>query len=79
MYLPTNTLLQEGKYRIIEKIGQGGFGIAYKAYHQLLNKTVCIKEFFYTNSFIKQLVISLIGYSKTALTNLLDDSIFAFL
>lgn len=49
MHLPTNTFLQGNKYKIIEKIGQGGFGIAYKAHHLLLDKTVCIKEFFYSD------------------------------
>lgn len=49
MQLPSNTLLQGGKYKIIEKIGQGGFGIAYKAYHQGLQSEVCIKEFFFSD------------------------------
>ena len=49
MHLPTNTLLHGGKYKIIEKIGQGGFGIAYKANHELLNRVVCIKEFYYSD------------------------------
>ena len=47
MELPSNTLLQNGKYKIIQKIGQGGFGIAYKAYQQGLQREVCIKEFFF--------------------------------
>lgn len=47
MELSPNTLLQDGKYKIIEKIGQGGFGIAYLAHHQGLQNKVCIKEFFY--------------------------------
>jgi len=47
MELPSNTLLQSGKYKIIKKIGQGGFGIAYKAYQQGLQRDVCIKEFFF--------------------------------
>ena len=47
MHLPTKTSLQGGKYKIIDKIGQGGFGIAYKARHELLNKVVCVKEFYY--------------------------------
>ncbi len=49
MHLPSNTLLQGGKYKIIDKIGQGGFGIAYKAYHQGLQCEVCIKEFFFSD------------------------------
>lgn len=49
MELPSNTLLHNGKYRIIQKIGQGGFGIAYKANQVSLNRIVCIKEFFFSD------------------------------
>jgi len=49
MELPSNTLLQNGKYKIIQKIGQGGFGIAYKASAEHLKKDVCIKEFFFSD------------------------------
>ncbi len=49
MQLSSQTLLQSGKYKIIEKIGQGGFGIAYRAMHQGLQSEVCIKEFFYSD------------------------------
>lgn len=36
----------QGKYRIEAVLGQGGFGITYKAVHTMLGKTVAIKEFF---------------------------------
>ena len=49
MELAPGTLLQAGKYKIIGKLGQGGFGIAYRAHHQSLKKDVCIKEFFYSD------------------------------
>jgi len=49
MQLSPQTLLQGGKYKIIEKIGQGGFGIVYRATHQGLQTEVCIKEFFYSD------------------------------
>lgn len=45
--LSPNTLLQGGKYRILKVLGQGGFGITYLAEQELLERKVCIKEFFY--------------------------------
>ena len=46
MELKSGTLLQGDKYRIIESIGRGGFGITYLAEHELAERKVCIKEFF---------------------------------
>ena len=45
--LRVNFTLQGGKYRIIEKLGQGGFGITYLAENTLLEGKVAIKEFFF--------------------------------
>ena len=45
--LPKNTLLQGGKYKIEKVLGQGGFGITYLATQELLDRKVCIKEFFF--------------------------------
>ena len=45
--LRVNSTLQGGKYRIIEKLGQGGFGITYLAEGTLLEGKVAIKEFFF--------------------------------
>lgn len=44
--LAVGTTLQGGKYRIEGKIGMGGFGITYRASHELLGTTVVIKEYF---------------------------------
>ena len=46
MELKINSLLQDGKYRIIRVLGQGGFGITYLAENTYLDKKVAIKEFF---------------------------------
>lgn len=44
--LPTGTILCNGKYTIEKKIGEGGFGITYKAVQSGLGRMVCIKEYF---------------------------------
>lgn len=46
MELKPGTLLQGGKYEVRNTLGNGGFGITYLAEHHMLNKLVCIKEFF---------------------------------
>lgn len=46
MELSNGTLLQGGKYKIERKLGQGGFGITYLAEQTMLDRKVCIKEFF---------------------------------
>ena len=46
MELKKGTILQGGKYEIINSLGQGGFGITYLAEQVLLRRTVAVKEFF---------------------------------
>ena len=46
-HLKTGSLLQGGKYKIEKILGQGGFGITYLATQELLDRKVCIKEFFF--------------------------------
>lgn len=46
MHLKTGSTLQGGKYRIIKSLGQGGFGITYLAEQVMMERKVCIKEFF---------------------------------
>ena len=43
--LENGTLLQ-GRFKVIKSLGQGGFGITYKAENISLGNTVCIKELF---------------------------------
>lgn len=44
--LQSGTILCNGKYTIEKKIGEGGFGITYKAVQTGLSRPVCIKEYF---------------------------------
>ncbi|MBP5241218.1 MAG: protein kinase [Bacteroidales bacterium] len=44
--LQPGTTLYGGKYIVEKTIGEGGFGITYKAMQQGLNRPVCIKEYF---------------------------------
>lgn len=45
-HLQPNTLLQGGRYKIIDMLGQGGFGITYLAVQSGLERKVAVKEFF---------------------------------
>lgn len=49
MRLKEDSTLQNGKYRIIRILGQGGYGITYLAENTKLNTYVAIKEFFPNN------------------------------
>lgn len=42
--LPPNTLLQDGRYRIIRQIGQGGMGAVYEAIDRRLDNRVALKQ-----------------------------------
>ena len=44
-HLPINAALQNGKYHILNILGQGGFGITYLAKHQIFGE-VALKELF---------------------------------
>ena len=49
MTLQQDYTLQNGKYRILKVLGQGGFGITYLAIQVRLDRKVAIKEFFMKN------------------------------
>ena len=44
--LPDGTALENGRYEIRTTLGNGGFGITYKAWDYRLQRFVAIKEFF---------------------------------
>ena len=46
MQLKSGAILQGGRYRIVDSIGRGGFGITYLAEQVMAKRRVCIKEFF---------------------------------
>lgn len=46
-----------GNYRIIRKIAEGGFGIAYEAMHSILKERVCIKHSINISDYDTQLLI----------------------
>ena len=44
----------EGDYRIIDVLGQGGFGLTYKGFDTRLNSLVAIKEYFPADMAIRE-------------------------
>ena len=52
--LAIGTELQGGKYKILQVLGQGGFGITYLAEHTLLERKVAIKEFFFKDYCVRK-------------------------
>ncbi len=40
LFMLAGTILQDGKYTLIQEIGRGGFGITFKATHHYLGQVV---------------------------------------
>ena len=84
MELRKNHPLQGGKYRIIEKIGQGGFAITYKANWSTevtgpmgkiaTDITVAIKEFFFADYCSRDTDTSQIAISSPTGIKFLENS-----
>ena len=58
LHLPIGTTLHDGKYAVGKQLGQGGFGITYKAHHTELRRTVVIKELFPGFAFRRHIGVS---------------------
>lgn len=59
--LPVGSGLQNGKYKILSVLGQGGFGITYLAEQTGLGMKVAIKEFFMKGSCQRELSTSMVS------------------
>ena len=70
-YLPIDTLLQGGQYRIVKVLGQGGFGITYLAQHRYFGE-VALKELFLSSGTI----ICTRGNTKQEVVPRFDKEIF---
>lgn len=70
MNLSPNTLLQGGKYKIINQLGQGGFGITYLAIQTALDRKVAVKEFFMSNCCQRN--------EETTFVTMADNSIYGY-
>lgn len=68
--LQPGTELAGGKYVIEKKIGEGGFGITYKAIQTGLNRKVCIKEYFLAGRCVRN------TYDKTVQLQGLNEEVF---
>ena len=62
--LSAGTILQGSKYKIVRKLGQGGFGITYEGVQTGLNRKVAIKEFFMKDICSREGATS-VSYSRT--------------
>ena len=54
--LREGTLLKSGTYRVEKAIGNGGFGMTYRAVHVELGRTVAIKEFFISEYCVRDIL-----------------------
>ena len=68
--LQPGTGLLNGKYVIEKMIGEGGFGITYRATQTGLNRAVCVKEYFLAGGCIRD------TYAKTIHLQGMDESKF---
>lgn len=72
MQLPSNTLLQGGKYKIVRFLSSGGFGNTYEALDVNLDKRVAIKEFFVKDFCSRDTASAMVTISVTAKRPLIE-------
>lgn len=70
MELKNGTYLQGGKYQILSTLGQGGFGITYKASQQGLDREVAIKEFYMSDICLRDFDTSRVTLSSAGSSEL---------
>ena len=70
--LEPNSLLKDGTYRIVSLLDEGGFGKTYIAEHIVMQRKVCIKEFF-INGYCSRDTTNRVGASSPQFENLIDE------
>ncbi len=72
MNLKPGSLLQGGRYKIEEVLGQGGFGITYLGVQKAFDTQVAIKEFFMQNLCNRDTITSQISVGSTGSSELVE-------
>lgn len=77
--LAAGSTLQGGKYRIVKKLGQGGFGITYLGEQDALKRKVAIKEFFMKDFCNRSETTSNISVASKSSANMVEKFLRKFI